>query len=150
MHQSWRETKVGQGGESAASKKRLVRWEDDELIDSKRMGKLFHQPPTPGSSGKILLADFTEHSKLRMWKSYFEINLSYLSMCHQAVQAELSHLMFLSTSHLNMRFKSSSRNTWVKISTFTPKINYLSQKEECLLQNGSRKVGKKYRETKKL
>ena len=37
----------------------------------------------------------------------------------------------------------------MKISTFTQKKNYLSQKEECLLQNGWRKVGKKYRETKK-
>ena len=38
----------------------------------------------------------------------------------------------------------------MKISTFTPKINYLCQKEECLLQNGSRKVGKKISRNKEI
>ena len=42
-----------------------------------------------------------------------------------------------------MRFESSSRNSWEKISTYTPKVNYLPQKEECLLQDGLRKVWKK-------
>ena len=70
-------------------------------------------------------------------------------MSHQAVQAKFSHSTFLSTTHLKMWFESRSRNTCLKISTFTPKIKYLSQIEECLLQNGSQKVGEKYRKTDK-
>ena len=99
----------------------------------------FTNPPTPGSSGIILVAEVHRAQQTANVKKLLQNKPTLL------INVPLG-----CTSHLNMRFESTSRNTWVKISTFTPKINYLCQKEECLLQNGLRKVGKKYHETKKL
>ena len=67
-------------------------------------------PPAPGSSGKILVADVHRAQQTANLKKLLQ-NKSTLSMPHQAVQAEFSHSMFLSTSHLNMRFEISLRNT---------------------------------------
>ena len=123
-------------------------WCDEKMMKewtANEWANYFTNHPTPRSSSKILVADVHRAQQTANVKNFLQ-NKSTLSMPHQTIQAEFSHSIFLSTSHLKMQFGSSSRNT----STFTPKINYLSQKEECLLQNWSRKVGKKYRETKKL
>ena len=88
-------------------------------MGSKRMGKLLHQPPYTWILGKILVADVHRAQQTANVKKLLQINLPYLSMSHQAVQAEFSHSMFLSTSHLNMRFESSSRNTSENLHFYT-------------------------------
>ena len=83
-------------------------WCDEKMMKewtANEWANYFTNPPTPGSSGKILVADVHRAQQTANVKKLLQ-NKSTLSMSHQAVQAEFSHLMFLSTSHLNMQFES--------------------------------------------
>ena len=114
------------------------------------MGKLLHQPPTPVSSGKILLADVHRAQQTANAKKLLQNKSTLLISVPPGCTSRVQPL----DVSINKPFKHAIREQFEKQLSenlhFAPKINHLSQKEECLLQNGSRKVGKKYRETKKL